>query len=332
MSHFERIETAVTGLAALFAVLRPSDLFGCSTFSKGVTSLHKIMESKKVAVAKDVEHVLANCRDRGSVTAFYDAVVAGVDKLHAAKSYLASKGTTNVRWEHVIITDGEDNDSAHSFEDAMAKVARPGLGHYTCVVIGVGLSDGAAAKLEQLCTPAHCHFYREADTAALSRRMEELSESYKVQLQATTADGRTTTQTHIVSSKSKAKEIQMEALKGLARSVDQMVISGSGRPRAIGAGAGAGAGVGARGVSAGGARGGGGSGARGMSAGGHGGGARGMSAGGRGGGVGAAKCHWDHDCTNAKCAYKHSKAMCGFDTKCTKHPLGTCRFRHTHSG
>ena len=221
MQHYERIETAVAGLKELASVLRATDLFGVSTFSREVKDLHRVMERSRVDVDKDVAHVLANCA-RGSCTSFYDAVVAGVRKLNDAKEYLRTKrdGKRMPEWEHVMITDGEDNDSTATFEQACAMVRKPGLPNYHFVVIGVGLSDGAAAKLAKMCTPSHCHFHREADAAALSRRLETLKKGYLLRLQVTSG-GVTRSKTVTTSNAAKAAALQkslLDTMMGISQS------------------------------------------------------------------------------------------------------------------
>eukprot|EP00729_Bicosta_minor_P013550 gene13550-33065_t len=234
MQHYERIETAVAGLKELTSVLRPTDLFGISTFSKEVQNLHRVMERSKVAVDKDVQHVLANCA-KGSCTSFYDAVVAGVCKLNDAKGYLRSKrdGKRMPEWEHVMITDGEDNDSAATFEQACAAVRRPGLSNYQFVVIGVGLSDRIAARLAEMCTPAHCHFHREADASALSRRLEELRKGYLLRFQATSG-GVTRSKTVATSDAVQADALQEKFLRGMMDLTKQKKLhGGNSKPKAL---------------------------------------------------------------------------------------------------
>ena len=45
-----------------------------------------------------------------------------------------------------------------------------------------------------------------------------------------------------------------------------------------------------------------------------------------------AMCHWDRECTNATCTFRHSTGKCHKDRACTKHPLGQCIYRHSFSG
>jgi hypothetical protein len=291
MGHFKRIETAVAGLKELASVLRATDLFGVSTFSREVKNLHRVMERSRVDVDKDVAHVLANCA-KGSCTSFYDAVVAGVDKLNDAKAYLRTKrdGKRMPEWEHVMITDGEDNDSTATFEQACAAVRKPGLSNYQFVVIGVGLSDHTAAKLAEMCTPAHCHFHREADAAALSRRLEELRQGYLLRLQVTSG-GVTRSKTVTTSDAAEADALQLKFLDGMKQlSQSQHSLGGRPKPKALTA-----------------------------------------SAHGHGHGS-TKKCHWDRKCTNTKCTFKHSTGICHKDRACTKHPLGQCVYRHSFSG
>ena len=296
----ERIRIAVRGLTELSDVLRPSDLFGVSTFSREVKTLHRVMEKSKVNIAKDVQHVLANV---GGCTAFYDAVVAGIGKLNDAREYLRSKhdGKRMPEWEHVMITDGQDNVSTATFEQACAAVRKPGFANYQFVVIGVGLSDQAAARLAEMCAPAHCHFHREADASALSRRLEELRKGYLLRLQVT-SDGVTRTKTVTTADAAEADALQLTFLDGMMQlSQSQQSLGGGPKPRpkpkpkALTASA------------------------------------HGHHGHGHGNGP-TKKCHWDRKCTNTKCTFKHSTGKCHKDRACTKHPLGQCIFRHSFSG
>lgn len=293
MQHYDRIETAVAGLIELASVLRATDLFGVSTFSREVTNLHRVMERSRVDVAKDVKHVLANCA-KGSCTSFYDAVVAGVGKLNGAKEYLRTKrdGKRMPEWEHVMITDGEDNNSTATFEQACAAVRKPGLSNYQFVVIGVGLSNRAAARLAEMCMPAHCHFHREADASALSRRLEELRKGYHLRLQVTSG-GVTRSKTVTTSDPAKAAALQSTFLDGITQLSQSQYSLGGGKPKLK---------------------------------------ALTASAHGHGHGSSTKKCHRDRKCTNTKCTFKHSTGMCHKDRACTKHPLGQCVYRHSFSG
>lgn len=174
-----RMETAVHGLSSLLDVLRPTDLCGVSTFSTEVQNLHRVMQRSKVDAGKDAVNVRANTA-RGGATAFYDAVIKGIEGLKQAKDYLRSRQDRQCmpEFEHVVITDGGDNSSRASLAEVAALVAKPGLRDYQFVVIGVGIDDATASTLMQLCRPVHAHFHREPDADALSRRLASLTESY----------------------------------------------------------------------------------------------------------------------------------------------------------
>jgi hypothetical protein len=289
-----RMETAVQGLMRLLDVLRPTDLCGVSTFSTQVQTLHRVMQRSKVDAAKDAAHVRANTA-RGGATAFYDAVVEGIESLKQAKDYLRSRQDRQCmpEFEHVCITDGGDNSSRASFAEVAALVARPGLHDYQFVVIGVGIDDSTAAALARLCSPAHAHFHREADATALARRLSSLTESYRIKLSQTRADGSRSTITKTTDSKAQFAAIQGAALQVLAGQVQQLALGGGG----------------------------GGGGRRALP----------YAGGGGGGGGGAAvTCKFDRQCTRgAACTRTHSMAICFHDGSCHHKARGQCKFRHT---
>lgn len=230
-----RIDAAVHGLRELTDVLRPTDLYGASTFSSEVKSLHKLMSMSKVSVGQDVSAVRANCR-RGIMTSFYDAVVQGVAKLQAAATDL--RGDTPV-WEHVVITDGMDNDSRASFRQACAAVKdHVGLTDYNFVVIGVGLDDGEARLLKEMCRPRHCHFHSTANSGALKLHLEKLAASYKLRVAVTV--GRKTKVSHFVGRSEHALEKPTtEALRGIHNLIKSHgSVGGGGRMKEVGGGGG----------------------------------------------------------------------------------------------
>ena len=217
--HGARINAAVAGVQSLYDVLRPSDLFGCTTFDSTVKNLHRLMPKTNVDIAKDIQNVLANCASGGS-TAFYDAALEGIDRLHAA---------FNVdQFEHIVITDGGDNSSSASFGEVAAKVARPGLRNYQFVLIGVGLDSSTASRLRTLCQAAHCHLYLEPDTSALSRRLRSLADSFRIQLSLTAANGKTRTRTTDYRSKSAAMAAGGAAMQMLTAAAQQLSLGGGG--------------------------------------------------------------------------------------------------------
>lgn len=214
-----RIDAAVAGFQDLYDVLRPTDLIGCTTFDSTVKNLHRLMPKSNVNISKDIQHVLANCASGGS-TAFYDAVLEGIDRLHVA---------FNVdQFEHIVITDGGDNSSSASFETVAAKVAHSGLRNYQFVVIGVGLDSSTASRLATMCRPAHCHLYLEPDTSALSRRLRSLADSFRIKLSLTTANGKTRTRTTDYRSKSAALSAGGAAMQMLTTAAQQLSLGGGG--------------------------------------------------------------------------------------------------------
>lgn len=274
--HGDRIQAAVTGVQDLYDVLRSSDLFGCTTFDSSVKNLHRLMPKTNVNIGKDIQHVLANCASGGS-TAFYDATLEGIDRLHAA---------FNVDdFEHIVITDGGDNSSSASFASVAAKVASPGLGNYQFVVIGVGLDSSTASRLTRLCQPAHCHLHLEPDTSGLSRRLRSLVDSFRIKL-STTANGRTQVRTTDYKSRGAALAAGGAAMQMLTAAAQQLAIGGGGA---------SGSGGGGRAIAYGG-----------------GGGGRGG-----GGGKSSVHCRDNGSCTRGDtCRFKHSKPVCKFDRTC----------------
>ena len=202
---------------------------GCATFDTTVKNLHKVMERGKVSIETDCKHVMVNCA-RGRLTAFYDAVVDGVERLKGAERYLRGRkdGQRMPEWEHVVITDGGGNSSAASLEEVAALVAKPGLRDYQFVVIGVGLSESVARNLAQICRPAHCHFHREPDAAALSKRLCAMADGYKLRMTRQDRGG----PAEVVEVGMKSAKDAAEALAAAGQALVRQLRPGGG-PRAI---------------------------------------------------------------------------------------------------
>ena len=146
-----RLEAAVEGMVGVFDnVLERHDRAELITFATEVHRKHFGLLQKQYI---DIDVAMASVAnaDRGC-TALWDAIKSAIDTAPRNKVY---KG---LQRELVVLTDGDDNNSSTSLAAICALVAKPGLSNFHLVVIGVGLSDSARRKANQLCSLAHCTF------------------------------------------------------------------------------------------------------------------------------------------------------------------------------
>lgn len=96
-------------------------------------------------------------------TALWDAIVTTIDRVAEQKSNQHKRFA-----EVVVLTDGNDNYSRHSFEDARAKVARPGCVLKLFVIaVGEGVSQTTRNQLRQLCEPINAKLFLESSVSGI---------------------------------------------------------------------------------------------------------------------------------------------------------------------
>ena len=127
-------------------VLKPYDSITVIVFDHEV---RVIMCGKRV---RDVDHerLVSQIQSTGGGTALYDAVHKGVGLARKFQSRYKTAVT-----ELVVFTDGQDQHSSLTLEDAKAKVASPGVSNFHMVAMVVGRSGIPA--MAAMCTPRHAH-------------------------------------------------------------------------------------------------------------------------------------------------------------------------------
>lgn len=181
--HGETAEAAAQGLEAIVSVLRPTDLYGCSVFDSSVTRLHHPMPRRKVKLEKDLAAVR---KADGGSTALYDAIAHSIQALKVtAKGHREGKwgkADSEVVYELLVVTDGADNSSSATLSELVQLVHKPGLPNFNLVLLGVGISGGAAADMRQLCKARHAHFYQCSGVSELKQQLQRARESIRLQL------------------------------------------------------------------------------------------------------------------------------------------------------
>ena len=177
-------EAAAQGLEAIVSVLRPTDLYGCSVFDSSVTRLHHPMPRRKVKLEKDLAAVR---KADGGSTALYDAIAHSIQALketarHYREGGKRGKEKGDVVYELLVVTDGADNASAMELSELSQLVHKPGLPNFNLVLLGVGISGGAAADMRQLCKARHAHFYQCSGVSELKQQLQRARESIRLQL------------------------------------------------------------------------------------------------------------------------------------------------------
>jgi len=168
---------AISGLEKIVTeALDADDLYGLLTFDTTVKNLHHCMPRGKVDFAKDAQHVRNNA---GGCTALWDAILHGVAELKDTQKRQQKQKVKDradrLLYEQLVITDGEDNSSAASFEAVAQKVAHPGLVDYHFVLVGVAVDDSTAEVMKQLCRPSHARFIRVQSVAHLVKVLAQQS-------------------------------------------------------------------------------------------------------------------------------------------------------------
>jgi Mg-chelatase subunit ChlD len=138
-------------------VVKRGDCVELSTFSSEV---HAPVLSLGPHDAKNFQSAVRGLRAAGR-TALWDAIIAVIDQA-AAQSSNEKKRFCEV----VLMTDGDNTSSRHSYAEACAKVQKPG-----CVlkffIISCGSSPSTRRKLERLCERAHCKLFIEDDVSGM---------------------------------------------------------------------------------------------------------------------------------------------------------------------
>ena len=213
-----RTETAIAGLRTIVqSAMRKSDLYGLVTFDGSVKKLHFPMPVSKVDFEKDVKHIRAN---GGGCTALFDAMDTSLRYLKNHHSHnKKNKNKTRCVFQHLVITDGQNNSGTLSLEEMKEILKKPGLPDYHFTLIAVGISEGAAKEMRELCKPKHCHFWHAKNLTEFSSCMERAAKRIKITLQKRCGETGLKTKTEWVGKQKHAKN----ALIGMANSAPQLM-------------------------------------------------------------------------------------------------------------
>ena len=172
-----RTRAAVEGLGRIFDDMAADDMYGLATFGSSVRRIHHPMVKSRVDWSKDAKHIVAN---GGGCTALWDGIVAGIQELRDYTDYAkATKRGKKVAYQ-LVLTDGEDNSSSATLEQAAEMVAKPGLPDFHFVVIGIGVEASTRRTLEGLCKPRHAQYIHVNDVAELTAAMRAQAERIRV--------------------------------------------------------------------------------------------------------------------------------------------------------
>jgi hypothetical protein len=176
-----RLDKALPCLRDIFTnVMRDHDRFALCTFAERVSVLHGPMPRKVVDWRKDLHNIKKSAH---AGTAIYNAVVESIDNMRA---YDFPDRGRNHKYivEHLVITDGEDNSSRASLEDAAAAIAKPGLPNYNMVLVSIDVDRRTERKMQRLTAGVrHAHYTPVRDMAGFRAKMGEVSEQLRVKIE-----------------------------------------------------------------------------------------------------------------------------------------------------
>jgi hypothetical protein len=180
------IDALVGEKGVVRSLLRPTDLFGCCTFSDEVRNLHHPSELTKIDLGRDAKSILSNT-EKGRSTAIFDAIKQGISDMRKTLQIVRKQSggkKQHLCLEHLVITDGADNSSSTSFTEICELVAKPGLPHYHLLIIGAGMQDEEQATMQRLCRPAHCTFVPStSDLSQLQALLGSFKQEVRVRMQ-----------------------------------------------------------------------------------------------------------------------------------------------------
>lgn len=177
-----KIQAAVTGVRQIVGMMDQQDLFGLFTFDSQVKNLHHAMPVSGVNVAQDEANIKRNC-ERGGCTAFLDAIVAGIDEMRSVKE--RRQGRERLVYEHIVLTDGEDNSSQLDYGQVSSRVSKPGLPNYHLVLIAVGVESSTEKKMRSLCSSQHATFISVRDVRSLATVLFDQATRIRLSLSVT---------------------------------------------------------------------------------------------------------------------------------------------------
>ena len=140
MTQENRLESAKQGLSAFIAQVQPQDNVGLTIFSDRIQPLVPIAPIK--GNRTELRRIVSNLVADGG-TAIYDATAAGVEQV-------AKRADTSRINAVVLLTDGEDTDSARSVDQVVRELEAQGDSARRVRVFTIAYSAGAAAAAANL--------------------------------------------------------------------------------------------------------------------------------------------------------------------------------------
>ena len=136
-----RIQAATAGLQTLVRALKPRDVLALYKFDTTVDVLHKFARNQAI----DWPRLFAalDAAPRGQ-TAFHDAVMQALDAL---ATYAKPKHDARQLRCIVALTDGDDNQSAHTLDAVIRRLHTTTIANFHFILIGVGVAQSKYAAL-----------------------------------------------------------------------------------------------------------------------------------------------------------------------------------------
>jgi Ca-activated chloride channel homolog len=140
MNDEQRLKRAKAGLDVFFKNVEPQDAVGLTTFSDQIRPL-----VRPAPLSQNASELRSRVRDliADGGTAFYDATTQAFD---AVRDQHARDRINAV----VLLTDGEDTDSAQSVDDVVEHLKGQGDSENQVRVFTIAYSSGASGSREQL--------------------------------------------------------------------------------------------------------------------------------------------------------------------------------------
>jgi hypothetical protein len=142
-----RLKNATAGAKLIFdQVLLDHDRCELFVFSESAKR-QLYMKSKKEVDWNREERGIQTARS-GS-TALYDAIHQAISNMPRNSKYKSDHR------ELIILTDGMDNTSSHSFSEIKSMIANPGFDHFHCTLIGVNMTSSQETTMRDLVNNSH---------------------------------------------------------------------------------------------------------------------------------------------------------------------------------
>jgi len=142
----EKLEQSIECYGDCLDNFKPKDQVALFTYGSEVSKLHDVMPVQKINKAKDKENIR---KSSGGCTAFYDSLILSVNSLGTK---LRNKDFRNVtkdaHFQVIMISDGEDNRSKATLQEAANLVANPGVPNFHLVVVGIQMEQSTRETLK----------------------------------------------------------------------------------------------------------------------------------------------------------------------------------------